>query len=95
MVDIALIVQPLSFNYSWDACTAFVSKAVRVYNYTASTNVIMSIFIPELQLFEILTFFLVDPVYDIHKSVVTNKEFPYFRTVYFDCHLMLHILCAW
>jgi hypothetical protein len=54
-------------------------------------DIIISVFIPELQVFEILTFFLVDSVYGIHKSVVIKKQFPYFRTVY----LMLHVLCAW
>lgn len=59
--------------------------SVKLFEFTITLQVptiIMSISIPELQVFEILTFFLIDPVYGIHKSVVINKQFPCFRTVY-------------
>jgi hypothetical protein len=54
----------LSVNYSSDARATGVSQTVCIHDYTARTNVVTSIFIPELQVFEIQAFFLVDPVHE-------------------------------
>jgi hypothetical protein len=52
----------LSINYSWDPHATCVSETVLVYDYTASTNIVIFGVVPELQVFEIPAFFLVDPV---------------------------------
>jgi hypothetical protein len=41
-------------------CAAGVSEIVRVFDYRASTNIVISLFVPKLQVFEIPAFFLVN-----------------------------------
>jgi hypothetical protein len=50
-----------SVNYWLDARAIYASETV-FHDYTASTNIVTSVFILVLHVFEILTFFLVDPV---------------------------------
>jgi hypothetical protein len=56
----APIVHLLSLVTSANA--AVISKTVWVYDYTPSTNIIIFVFIPELQVPKISAFLLVDPV---------------------------------
>jgi hypothetical protein len=44
-------------NYSWDVHATCVSETDSVYDYTASISITISVFIPELQVFEIPPFF--------------------------------------
>jgi hypothetical protein len=53
----------LYVNYSCDARATCVTETVWVYDCNASTNIVTSIFVSELQVFEIPAFFLVDLLY--------------------------------
>jgi hypothetical protein len=53
----------LSANHRRDLRATSVSETVWTYDYAASTTIIMSVFVAELQVFEIPAFFWVDPVF--------------------------------
>jgi hypothetical protein len=47
------------------AIAAVISKTVRVYDYITSTSIVISVFIPELQMSAFLGYFLVVPALNI------------------------------
>jgi hypothetical protein len=44
------------------ACATCVSETVQIYDYNARNNIVISAFVPELRVLDILAFRLVDPV---------------------------------
>jgi hypothetical protein len=52
----------LSVYCSWHARAAYIRKSVGVYDYTASTDIVISVFVPELWVFEMPELFFVDHV---------------------------------